>query len=61
MLTKKNLFMVRTEKPYWVTQKYGGSILEWKQGTSRLVGALEYYANLATNNRAAHGKLTGIS
>lgn len=61
MLTKKHLFMVRTEKPYWVTQKYGGSILEWKQGTTNLVGALEYYAQLATNNRSAHGKLTNLT
>lgn len=61
MLTKKNLFMVRTDKPYWVTQKYGGSILEWKQGSSFLVGALEYYAQLATNYRGSHGKLTGIT
>ena len=61
MLTKGHLFMVRTDKPYWVTQKYGGSILEWKQGTTNLVGALEYYAQLATNRRSAHGKLTGLS
>jgi hypothetical protein len=61
MLTKKHLFMVRTDKPYWVTQKYGGSILEWKQGTTNLVGALEYYAQLATNRRSAHGKLTNLS
>ncbi len=61
MLTKAHLFMVRTEKPYWVTQKYGGSILEWKQGSTNLVGALEYYAQLATNRRSAHGKLTGLT
>ena len=61
MLTKKHLFCVRTEKPYWVTQKYGGSILEWKQGTSFLVGALEYYNQLATNRRSAHGKITNLS
>jgi hypothetical protein len=61
MLTKKHLFMVRTDKPYWVTQKYGGSILQYKQGTSFLVGALEYYAQLATNRRSAHGKLTGLT
>lgn len=61
MLTKKHLFMVRTDKPYWVTQKYGGSILEWKQGSTNLVGALEYYAQLATNRRSAHGKLTNLS
>ena len=61
MLTKKHLFMVRTDRPYWVTQKYGGSILEWKQGTTNLVGALEYYAQLATNRRSAHGKLTNLS
>lgn len=61
MLTKAHLFMVRTDKPYWVTQKYGGSILEWKQGTTNLVGALEYYAQLATNRRSAHGKLTGLT
>lgn len=60
MLTKKNLFMVRTDKPYWVTQKYGGSILQWKQNSTFLVGALEYYAQLATNRRSAHGKLTGL-
>lgn len=61
MLTKKHLFCVRVDKPYWVTQKYGGSILEWKQGTSFLVGALEYYNQLATNRRSAHGKLTNLS
>jgi hypothetical protein len=61
MLTKKHLFCVRTDKPYWVTQKYGGSILEWKQGSTNLVGALEYYNQLATNRRSAHGKLTGLS
>lgn len=61
MLTKKHLFMVRTDKPYWVTQKYGGSILEWKQGTTNLVGALEYYAQLATSRRSAHGKLTNLT
>jgi hypothetical protein len=61
MLTKKHLFMVRTDKPTWVTQKYGGSILEWKQGSTNLVGAIEYYAQLATNRRNAHGKLTGLS
>lgn len=61
MLTKSHLFIVATDKPYWVTQKYGGSILEWKQGTTNLVGALEYYAQLATNRRSAHGKLTGLT
>ena len=61
MLTKKHLFCVRTDKPYWVTQKYGGSILEWKQGSTNLVGALEYYNQLATNNRSAHGKLTNLT
>jgi hypothetical protein len=61
MLTKKHLFCVRTDKPYWVTQKYGGSILEWKQGSTNLVGALEYYNQLATNRRSAHGKLTNLS
>ena len=61
MLTKKNIFGVRIDKPYWVTQKYGGSILEYKQGTTFLVGASEYMINLATNARSAHGKLTGLS
>lgn len=61
MLTKKNLFAVRLDKPYWVTQEHGGSILQYKPNTTFVAGAAEYMIQLATNKRSAFGKLTGLS
>lgn len=61
MLTKKNIFAVRIDKPYWVSQKHGGNILLYKTGTTYVSGAAEYMLNLATNNRAAHGKMTALN
>jgi hypothetical protein len=52
-LTKDDLFMVRTEKPQWAPEKYSGNgkILEWKQGSTRLVSAIVYRIQLAAKRR----------
>lgn len=60
-LYRKHLFVLRTQKPNWISQKYGGSILEWKQSSTRLVGGLVYRIQLAANRRNCFASLTNLN
>jgi hypothetical protein len=60
-LSKKHLFIVAVDKPYWQNKLTGGDILEWKQGNTAFTAVLIYRLNLATNRRNAHSALTNLS
>lgn len=60
-LIKKNISMLRDEKPYWVSDRHGSGILEYKQGTTYLYGALEWFSELYTNKRRTVGQFRGLS
>ena len=60
-LTKKNLFIVATDKPYWQNKITGGDILSWIQGTDSYGAKLTYRIQLATNRRNAHARLGGLT
>jgi len=58
---KDNLFMIRDEKPYWLTQKYGNGILMPQANSTFLYGSLEWYVELATNRRNSLGQFTQLA
>jgi hypothetical protein len=62
-LTKGDLFTVRTEGPEWAPKKYGGrgGILEWQQGTTKLVSALVYRYQLGMKRRNRASALTALT
>lgn len=53
-LTKEDIFLLRDGGPEWVTKEFGGNILQWQQGTTRLVGALNWNINFAVRRRNSH-------
>ncbi|HEX6456236.1 MAG TPA: phage major capsid protein [Solirubrobacterales bacterium] len=57
---KDKLFALRTEKPYWVGEKFGNAILTIKQGTTFLYGNLEYFMQLGVSRRNAFGGFRGL-
>jgi hypothetical protein len=61
LATKKHLFALRTDQPYWVPERYGKSILEWKQESTFLISALEYYFEMGVNRRNAFGAMTALT
>jgi hypothetical protein len=61
LATKKHLAALRTDKPYWVPERYGKSLLEWKQESTFLLSALEYFFELITNRRNAFGAMTALT
>jgi hypothetical protein len=61
LATKKHLATLRTDKPYWVPERYGKSLLEWKQESTFLLSALEYFFELITNRRNAFGAMTALT
>jgi hypothetical protein len=58
---KDNVFMIRDEKPYWLTQKYGNGILMPQANSTFLYGSLEWYVELCTNRRSAVGQFTQLA
>lgn len=62
-LTPDSLFLVRTEKPVWAPLKYGSNrgILEWKQGTTRLVSGLVYRVQMGVSRRNCNAALTDLN
>lgn len=49
------------DKPYWQNKHTGGEILSWIQGTDSYGAKLTYRANLATNDRQAFYRFSGLS
>lgn len=60
-LTKKNLFIVASDKPYWQNKITGGDILSWIQGQDAYGAKLTYRAQLATNRRNAHARIGSLT
>jgi hypothetical protein len=58
---RDNVFMIRDEKPYWLTQKYGNGILMPQASSTFLYGSLEWYIELCTNRRSAVGQFTQLA
>jgi len=62
MLRKEHLSLLRDEKPQWMPEKYeGGKVLRWKQNTTFLTSALEYFLQTITNRRNALGRLSELA
>lgn len=61
LANKKYIAALRTDKPYWVPERYGKSLLEWKQESTFLLSALEYYFELITNRRNSLGAMTALT
>jgi len=58
---KQRVFCLKSEDPYWVPQEFGnGGILEYKQGTTFLYSALEYYLQLCVDRRNCFGQFRGL-
>lgn len=53
---KDKVFMIRDEKPYWLTQKYGNGILMPQAGSTFLYGSLEWFLELGCSRRSAVGQ-----
>lgn len=62
-LTRKCLFLVRTEKPKWAPAAYegGSGILRWKQDTTQFVSALVYRIEFALDRRNANAAFTALT
>lgn len=58
---KEHVFMIRDEKPYWLTQKYGNGILMPQANSTFLYGSLEWYVEMACNRRNAVGQFTQLA
>ena len=61
LLSMKHLFILENDKPGWTDRYTGGGRLEWKQGTTAIVGALFYDCQLGTDRRNAHTALTALT
>lgn len=59
--TKGNLSLIRDEKPYWATEKYGPGILQYIPKTTFVYGALEWYLEFYTNKRNTIGQFRGLA
>lgn len=57
---REHLFTLRTEAPYWLSEKFGGSILVPKPGTTFLYSTCEYYLQLCTSKRICIGQFRGL-
>ena len=61
VISKKNLFILCSGKPYWQSQVTGGKALDWIQGEDSYGGKLTYRIQLGTNKRNAHAAVTGLT
>ncbi|HEX7246415.1 MAG TPA: hypothetical protein VF245_12720 [Solirubrobacterales bacterium] len=57
---KEHVAMIRDEKPYWLTQKFGNGILMPQANSTFLYGSLEWYVEFMCNRRNAVGNFTGL-
>lgn len=58
---KQHVAMIRDEKPYWLTQKFGNGILMPQANSTFLYGSLEWYVELMCNRRNAIGQFRGLA
>lgn len=58
---KGNVAMIRDEKPYWLTQRFGNGILMPQANSTFLYGSLEWYVELMCNRRNAVGQFRGLA
>ena len=59
--SRKHLFIVATDKPYWQNKHSGGEILSWIQGTDSYGAKLTYRINLGSNRRNAFYRFSALS
>lgn len=59
--TKANLTLIRDEKPYWATEKYGPGILQYIPKTTFVYGSLEWFLEFMTNRRNTVGQFRGLA
>jgi hypothetical protein len=59
--TKANLSLIRDEKPYWATEKYGPGILQYIPKTTFVYGALEWFLEFYTNKRNVLGQFRTLA
>jgi hypothetical protein len=57
---REHLFTLRTNAPYWLSEKFGGSILTPKPGTTFLYSTCEYFLQLCTSKRICIGQFRGL-
>lgn len=58
---REHVSMIRDEKPYWLTQKYGNGILMPQANSTFLYGSLEWYVEMMCNRRNAVGQFRGLA
>lgn len=58
---REHVFMIRDEKPYWLTQQYGNGILMPQANSTFLYGSLEWYVEMACNRRNAIGQFRNLA
>lgn len=58
---KEHVSMIRDEKPYWLTQKFGSGILMPQANSTFLYGSLEWYVNFMCNRRNAVGQFRELA
>lgn len=58
---REHVFMIRDEKPYWLTQQYGNGILMPQANSTFLYGSLEWYLEMASNRRNAVGQFRNLA
>jgi hypothetical protein len=58
---KSHLSLIRDEKPYWATERYGSGILQYIPKTTFVYGSLEWFLELMTNKRIAIGQFRQLA
>lgn len=57
---REHLFTLRIDAPYWLSERFGGSILVPKAGTTFLYSTCEYFLQLCTSKRICIGQFRGL-
>lgn len=58
---REHVAMIRDEKPYWLTQKFGNGILMPQANSTFLYGSLEWYVEFMCNRRNAVGQFRNLA
>lgn len=58
---RQHVAMIRDEKPYWLTQKFGNGILMPQANSTFLYGSLEWYVEFMCNRRNAVGQFRNLA
>lgn len=58
---RAHVAMIRDEKPYWLTQKFGNGILMPQANSTFLYGSLEWFVEFMCNRRNAVGQFRNLA